>query len=122
MRTSIFSLLLFFVASSALAGPTDATLTWTPPTEYEDATPLPLNEIQSYKVYYGATNGGPYTSTTTVSGATTSVTISSLTRGTWYFVVTTIATNGLESVYSAQVSKTIMSNSRPKPPKALSVQ
>lgn len=122
MKTLIFSLLLVFVSSAALAGPNDAVLSWTPPTEYEDNTLLPANEIQSYKVYYGLASGGPYTSTVTVAGNVNSVTVSSLTKGVWYFVVTTVATNGLESAYSTQVSKAIQSSSKPKPPKALAVQ
>lgn len=105
---------LFIVPMKVFAG--DAVVTWTTPTQYEDGTVLPANEIASYKIYYGLTSNGPYTYQITVPGTLNTVTVTGLTKGVWYFVATTVATNGLESVYTGQVSKTVISTSRPNPP------
>lgn len=111
----LFVAVLTFVSSPAWGN--TANLAWDPPTQYEDGTTLPLTEISYYKIYYGTTSGGPYNSSITVPASATSASISNLARGTWYFVATTVATNGLESVFSTEAFKDIKSNSRPKPPR-----
>ena len=116
------ALLVPLLANGQAAGPTDAITNWTPPTQYVDATPLPTSEISQYKVYCGQVSGGPYSVCATVPGTLTTAQISSLTPGMWYFVVTTVATNGLESVFSNQASKNILSTSKPNPPVIISVQ
>lgn len=114
MTRIIIGLLAFLLTIPALAG--EATVSWTAPTQYEDGTSLPTNQIQSYKVYYGKTSGGPYGFVITVGGGLTTATITGLEAGTWYFVATTVATNGLESAQSNQVAKTVLSTSKPKAP------
>lgn len=107
-------------SGSAFAG--DALLSWDPPTQYEDGTALPLSEISYYKIYYGNSSGGPYASSITVPGTATTATISNLAKGMWYFVATTVATNGMESALSTEGSKEVKSNARPKPPRWRSIQ
>jgi hypothetical protein len=114
MRKFVIALMLFTFAMGANAG--EATLSWTPPTSYVDGSALPASEITSYKIYYGQTNGGPYASSVTVAGSFTSAVISGLAAGTWYFVATTVASNGQESAFSAQVSKTVVNTAKPNPP------
>jgi hypothetical protein len=64
--------------------------------------------VAGYNVYRGTTNDGPYTqiNTTLVTPLTyTDFAVSSST--TYYYVATAVDPNGVESVYSGQVSATI---------------
>jgi fibronectin type 3 domain-containing protein len=106
---------LLLMPLSAIAA--DATVSWDAPLAYEDGTPLPLSEISSYKIYQSTSSTGPFAVAATVSGASTSMTIINLARGTYYFYVTTVATNGQESISSNQVSKTISNTGKPKAPR-----
>lgn len=115
MRSKFLGVLLVFASLTAHAG--DAVLTWDPPLQYEDNSTILPGEIQSYKVYYGQSDGGPYTNVVTVPGNVTTATITGLAKATWYFVATTITTNGLESAYSTQVAKAVQGSSKPKPPR-----
>lgn len=123
MRYAImFAILVGGLGWSVGAGAGTANLSWDPPTQYEDGTTLPLSEISYYKIYYGTSDGGPYSSSITVPGTSTTATISNLTKGVWYFVATTVATNGMESALSTEGSKEVKSNARPKPPRWRSIQ
>jgi hypothetical protein len=74
------------------------TLTWNPNTE--------LN-LSGYNVYYGGASG-TYTNMITVSNVT-NTTISGLVAGvTYYFAVTAYNTLGQESVYSGEVSYSVV--------------
>jgi hypothetical protein len=82
-----------------------AILTWQPPALNSDGTPL--TDLAAFKVYWGATEG-TYSQSTKISNATArTYTVSGLTKGTWYFVVTALNAQGLESPYSNVWSKTI---------------
>jgi len=82
-----------------------ATLSWLPPTENTDGSALTL---AGYKIYYG-TSEGNYTEVISIDnvGIATYV-IDNLPAGnTYYFVVTAVDTDGIESGYSEVGSKTI---------------
>jgi hypothetical protein len=80
-----------------------ATLAWTRPTTNVDGSQL--TDLAGFKVYYGTTPG-VYTSI--VVGNTTSFRFDGLLVGTtYYFTVTAYDANGIESDYSAVVSKLI---------------
>ena len=84
-----------------------ATLSWLPPTENTDGSVL--TDLAGYKIYYG-TESGNYTSTITIDnpGIATYV-VDNLPGGnTYYFVITSFTTGGLESEYSTMGSKTIL--------------
>jgi len=98
---------------NALAG--DAVLSWTYPTTYEDGTALPVSEISNVSIYYGATAGSSTYKVNVVPPATT-YTITNLAKGTWYFTATVTATNGLESIRSVEVNKSLLGSSKPKAP------
>jgi hypothetical protein len=75
-----------------------ATLSWTPST----------SAVSGYSVYRGTQKGGPYTKETSslVPGATyTDLTVQ--TGLTYYYVITSVQSNAVESVYSSEVSATI---------------
>jgi hypothetical protein len=82
-----------------------ATLSWTPPTENDDGTPI--TGLAGYHIYYG-TNANALTTTVTLSSATdTSYVVSGLASGTYYFAVVAYNTAGMDSPNSNVVSKTI---------------
>lgn len=81
------------------------TLSWTPPTQNTDGSPL--NNLAGYKIYWG-TSAGSYANSVTIAnpGIATYV-VSQLTPATWYFVVTAYSATGFESGYSNAASKTV---------------
>jgi len=82
-----------------------ATLSWTPPTQNTDGSPL--NNLAGYKIYW-STSASSYANSVTVAnpGIATYV-VSQLTPATWYFVVTAYSATGVESGFSNAASKTI---------------
>jgi hypothetical protein len=83
-----------------------ATLSWTPPTQNTDGSPL--TNLAGYKVYWG-TSQGNYSSSATVNnpGLATYV-VDQLTPATWYFSVTAVNSAGLESGFSNVASKQVL--------------
>ena len=82
-----------------------AILTWTPPALNEDGSALA--DLSAFKVYWGTTPG-TYSQSTKISSATArTYTVSGLTKGTWYFVVTALNSKGIESPYSNVWTKTV---------------
>jgi len=85
-----------------------AFLSWTPPTQNTDGTPLSLSDLTGYRVYHG-TNPGSLSAYHDVEGANiTTYEATRLATGTHYFAVTAVTTGRLESEMSAVNSKTIM--------------
>lgn len=82
-----------------------ATVSWTPPTERTDGSPL--TNLAGYKVYYGK-DSTSLTHTVNVKNAgQTSHYVENLDAGTWYFAVTAYCSGGEESARSSLASKTI---------------
>jgi hypothetical protein len=88
-------------------------LQFTPPTEYSDGSALPASDIKEYRIYAANTAGGPYTQIGTIPGTDAQATIDVDRQLDWYFVLTTVTTGGLESVYSNEASKL---HAEPNPP------
>lgn len=82
-------------------------LSWIAPVEREDNSALSLSAIAGYKVYFGTTQGQYPDSITINDGSAVNYTFQSFTSGTYYFVVTTIDTEGRESGFSTEVVYTI---------------
>ena len=83
-----------------------ATLTWQPPTLNTDGSTL--TDLTAFKVYWSTTQGTySQTLSTKISSAYRTHTVSGLPRGTWYFVVTALNSQGIESPYSGAWKKTI---------------
>lgn len=72
------------------------------PTEREDNTPLKPEEIKQFNMYYGS-KSGDYQSSLVINAGATEVLISSLPDTDLYLVLTTVDTEGRESVYSNEV-------------------
>ena len=81
------------------------TLSWTPPTQNDDGSPL--NNLAGYKLYWGTSQGGYSNSVTIENPGIATYVVSQLTPARWYFVVTAYSATGAESGYSNAFSKTI---------------
>ena len=82
-----------------------ANLTWVPPTQNTDGTPV--TPLIGYHIYYGTSQGAMTHSIVISSASTTSYEITGLSSGTWYFSVAADAADGTESAPSNVGSKTI---------------
>lgn len=84
-----------------------ALLTWTAPTTRANGERLPASEIAGYEIYMSTSSNGPFNSVATTEGNETQAIVKDLTPGTYYFGITTLDTNGLESemsrVFSLQI-------------------
>jgi hypothetical protein len=82
-----------------------ATLSWQAPTTNTDGTPL--TDLAGYRIYYGSSPEQlSHTVQINTAGLQTYV-VDDLQPGTWYFAVTTVAANGVESTLSDVVATTI---------------
>ena len=82
-----------------------ATLAWQPPTANTDGSPL--TNLKGYKIHYG-TQPGTYDQTITLNNAgLTRYVIENLAPGTYYFAISTLTTNGLESDLSGEANTAI---------------
>ena len=80
---------------------------WRAPVERENGSPISMAEIAGYRVYYGKSRGN-YTNEVDINGSSVmEVTLSNLTSGTYYIVVTTVDSNGRESAFSQEVIRTL---------------
>jgi hypothetical protein len=82
-----------------------ATLSWQPPTQRTDGSPL--SDLAGYRILYGTSPGNYSNRITLENPGLTSYVIGNLSPGTWYFVMTAFDTTGAESDYSGVGSKTI---------------
>jgi len=83
------------------------TISWTAPVAREDNSALSLSAIAGYKIYYSTTQGQYSNSATINDGSATSYIFNNFASATYYFVVTTIDTDGRESAYSAEITISI---------------
>jgi Fibronectin type III domain len=83
------------------------TLTWNPPMTRKDGSPLAPGEIGGYRLYYGTTEGNYIYSIDINDGTAESATVTDLTAGKYYFVITTYDTEGRESDFSPVLAQTI---------------
>ena len=81
------------------------TLSWTPPTQNEDGSPL--TDLAGYKIYWGTTPGVYPNSVTLNNPGLTSYVVDNLVPGTYEFVATSVNSAGLESKYSTPATRTV---------------
>lgn len=94
-----------FTVTVVGASPGSATVSWTPPSQKTDGSPLTL---AGYKIYWGTASRSYTNSVTVDSPGTATYVIDDLTPATWYFAVTAIDAQGIESDYSNEASKQIL--------------
>src|SRR6056297_1722100 len=84
-----------------------ATLSWTPPSERVDGTPI--GNLAGYRVLYGQSSGEYELAIQIDNPSITRYVVENLGPGDWFFAVTVRTADGLESAPSAEVSKRIES-------------
>ncbi len=103
--TASESLPAFTIAVNQSANGT-ATLSWMPPAQNTDGSPL--TNLAGYHVYYG-TSASSLTKSIRISNSSVSTyVVTNLTPATWYFSVKAFTSANVESDFSAKVSKSIM--------------
>ncbi len=78
-------------------------INWIAPTQREDGTPLKLSEIVTYNLYYGNSPGDYQYKVDNSKVTVNSVYVPNFPVGTYYFVVTSVTTDCLESRYSEEI-------------------
>jgi hypothetical protein len=94
-----------FSISVAQVGTRSVTLSWTPPDQYEDGTPL--MDLAAYKIYFGLSEGNYPNQIRIDNPGVTSYVVDNLTANTYYFVSTSINSNNVESDFSNVAMKVV---------------
>jgi hypothetical protein len=90
-------------------------ITWTPPTTYEDATPLDPEDVLGYSVYRSSAPGGTFAEITTEPArGTLFLDDTALAGETYYYRVTAVTTDGQESDPSSAVEGRISEGPSPQ--------
>ena len=82
------------------------TLSWTPPTQNSDGSPL--TDLAGYKIYYGNESGNYHTSIHIDNPGIAIYVVENLTPNIYYFVLTAINSSGVESQFSNEVGKLVL--------------
>ena len=82
-----------------------ATLSWSVPTERTDGTPL--TNLAGYNVYYGQASGDYSNKIEVSNSGITSYMVDNLSSGPWFFVITAVDNDGLESNPSNEGNKNL---------------
>jgi hypothetical protein len=81
-----------------------ATVSWTPPTQNTDGSPLTL---AGYQIVYGRSADNLNQSAQVSNPSISTYVVDNLTTGTWFFAVIAVSSTGTTSEQSTVVSKTI---------------
>jgi len=92
-----------FSISVDQVGTASVSLSWTPPSENDDGSPL--MDLAGYKIYWGTTPGSYPNSVTLDNPGLSSYVVDNLAPGTYTFVATSFNDARVESVYSNPVTK-----------------
>ncbi len=82
-----------------------ATLSWTPPTRNTDGSAL--QNLAGYRIYWGTSQANLSNSTTINNPGLSSYVVEQLSPAIWYFSVSALNAQGVESSHSNVASKTI---------------
>ena len=85
--------------------PSAVTIAWTPPTENTNGSTL--TNLAGYHIYYGTSQSSLSKVVDITNPGLASYVLSTLTSGTWYFALTSINSQGVESARSAVVSTVV---------------
>jgi len=99
------SLAAFTVTVNQVANGT-ATISWIPPTQNTDGTPL--TDLAGYRIHYGTSPSALNLVVDINNPGLTSYMIQNLTPATWYFRLRAYSSDGVESELSNTASKTIL--------------
>ena len=90
-----------FAITVVAAGPVSYTVSWGAPTLNDDGTPL--DDLAGYRIYYGTVSGQYNQEIEINSPGLTSYLIENLAPGTYFLVMTSVNSAGVESMYSSQL-------------------
>ena len=79
------------------------TLSWTPPTQNEDGSPL--TNLRGFRIYYGMSAADLTTVVEIANAGVTTAVVENLSPATWYFGVKAYTTDGVESSFSNVANK-----------------
>jgi hypothetical protein len=99
------SLAAFSIAVQSAAAAGTATLSWVPPTQNVDGTPV--TNLAGYRIAYGQASADLDRSLDIPNPAITTAMIENLASGTWYFAVKAYTTAAVESDLSNLAQKTV---------------
>jgi hypothetical protein len=83
-----------------------ATLSWNPPTQNTDGSPL--TNLSGYRVYWGTSQSNLTNSVTVNNPGLASYVVDQLTPATWHFALTAVNSSGVESSMSNVASKQVL--------------
>jgi hypothetical protein len=87
-------------------GSGSVTLSWQPPTENADGSPL--TDLSGYNIYVGvAPNTYDYMEIRLDNPGLTAYVVDNLDPGTYYFAATALNSSGVESTFSGEVVRTV---------------
>lgn len=87
------------------SSPGSAKLSWMAPTLRTDGSAL--ENLAGYRIYYGTSPSGLRNQISLDNPSAITWTVNNLSAGTWYFAMTAVDRDGLESARTNTVSKTI---------------
>ena len=94
-------------SSSATSADTGSiTLAWTAPVTRADGEPMSLAEIGGFRIYYGKSVANYQKTVDVTDGTATTAIMTDVPAGNYFIVMTTYDTEGRESRFSSEVSKT----------------
>jgi hypothetical protein len=102
-HTSV-SLPAFSIVVTSVANGT-ATLTWMPPTQNEDGSPL--TDLAGYKIHWGPASRDYLNTVTIQNPGITAYVVENLVPGKYFFAISSLNSLGTESVYSNEAVKTL---------------
>lgn len=102
--TSSASLPAFSVAVTQTASGT-VTLSWVAPTQNSDGSPL--MDLAGYSIYYRKNSGSFNQAVRLDNPSITTYVVEELSPATYYFAATALNTSGVESSFSAEVTRTV---------------
>jgi len=86
------------------SGTFSVTLSWTPPTENDDDSPL--TDLAAYRLYYGLSDGNYSDQVYIDNAGVSSYTVQNLSANTYFFAIKAVNNQGAESEFSDSVSWT----------------
>lgn len=91
---------------NGFAAPGSVTLSWQPPTENADGSPL--RDLSGYKIYVGTdSNAYDYREILIDNPGLTTFVVNDLEPGVYYIAATALNSSGMESSFSAEVVRTV---------------
>ena len=93
---------LAFDVEVVQVGTSSVTLTWDPPTENEDGTPL--TSLAGYRIRYGLQSGAYTTVVNIANPGLATYVLSGLAAGTYYFAISAYNQKGIESSLSSEAA------------------